>query len=464
MTELLIIGGGITGLAAAWEAVQVPGVEVTLIDTQPRLGGKILSSPISLPNDQSMIIDEGADAFLCRVPDAVQLCRELGLESEFTHPAMSRAQVFVDGALHFLPTDTVLGVPLEFEPLAASGLLSDAGMQRAREEVQFDWPAPIGDVSIGGFLTERYGRELVDHVVAPLIGGINAGDVDTLSMQSVTPQLYEAAMLGGSLTLALRQQAQRAAVPSSTPVFTTLLGGISVLIETLQKALKARGVQILSPAQANKCYLADQGKILTELAAGSPIEADSVLICTSAPIAAELLRQVSTQTASLLQQVSYSSVALVTFVFERNSVPGELLASGFLVPRLAQMCLTAASVGSTKWAHWDDGKHVVLRVSAGHDKDKRSAKLSDDQLRSALLADLQTTLGITDPPLATRVSRWPDGFAQYRVGHKQLVEEIEYSLATDCPQILLAGASYRGLGIPACIRQGRTAAKQLIDC
>lgn len=462
MSQLLIIGGGITGLAAAWEAIQFPRVEVTLIDAQPRLGGKILGSAMALPDGQTMMLDEGADAFLCRVPDAVQLCTELGLESEFTHPAVGRAQVFVGGELRFLPTDTVLGVPVDFEPLAASGLLSEAGMRRARSEVDPNWSAPSGDVSIGAFLTERYGRELVDHVVGPLIGGINAGDVDTLSLKAVTPQLFDAAAGGGSLTLALRKQAQRAAPLPNEPVFTALLGGTTVLIEALHEALEARGVQIITESEALACSLTEQGRVVTKLSTQN-ITADEVLICTPAPIAAQLLRTISPEASAQLEEIEYSSVALLTFVFDRAAVASELPASGFLVPRTAGLLMTAASVGSTKWAHWDDGRHVVLRVSAGHDRDARGVELTDQELTDGLLRDLATTLGITDAPLATRVSRWPKGFAQYRVGHLELVENLERSLSRDCPKIMLAGASYRGLGIPACIRQGRSAAARLVD-
>lgn len=462
MSQLLIIGGGITGLAAAWEAVQFPRVEVTLIDAQPRLGGKILGSEIIIADEQALMIDEGADAFLARVPDAVQLCTELGLEEEFTHPAVGRAQVFLGGELRFLPTDTVLGVPLDFDSLAASGLLSAAAVERASSEVDVDWPAPTGDVSIGEFLTERYGRELVEHVVAPLIGGINAGNVDRLSLQAVTPQLFAAARGGGSLTLALRKQQQQSPADPTDPVFTALLGGTSVLVDALHDALEARGVQILTGSEAVSCSQSDQGKILTELSTGT-ISSDEVLICTPAAKAAHLLRSISPNTARQLEQISYSSVALLTFVFNKESIPGELLASGFLIPRTAQLLMTAASVGSTKWAHWNDGKHVVLRISAGHSGDLRGAELTDEELILGLQADLQTTLGITDPAVATRVSRWPDGFAQYEVGHLQLIESIEQSLNKDCPQILLAGSSYRGLGIPACIEQGRSAAAKLVD-
>lgn len=480
MSRLVVVGGGITGLAAAWEAVQHPRVEVIVVEADERLGGKIRTSAVgdgvgavgdlavSDGAASEMVIDEGADAFLARVPDAVELCRELGLEDELTQPAVGRAQVFVDGELRFLPTDTVLGVPLDFDALAASGLVSAAGVELARAEVTRDWSAPEGDVSIGAFLTERYGREVVEHVVGPLIGGINAGDVDRLSLAAVTPQLADAARDGGSLTEALRRRAP--ATPSTAPVFHALLGGTERLIDALSDALRARGVTIETGVRVLGAT-ASQGAVHVDVerrddAGGtsttSTLTTDDLVLCTSARTSAGVLRGSSPDTAEALERITYSSPTLVTFVFDRGDLPGALDASGFLVPRDAGLLLTAASVGSSKWAHWDDGRHVVLRVSAGHAGDERGIELSDHDLVAGLRDDLRTTLGVTAAPFAARISRYPEGFAQYEVGHLDRVAGLEASLARDVPQIRLAGASYRGLGIPACVRQGREAARHLL--
>lgn len=479
MSRLVVVGGGITGLAAAWEATQHPRVEVIVLEADDRLGGKIRTSAVgdgvgpvgdlavSDSDAAEMVIDEGADAFLARVPDAVELCRELGLEDELTQPAVGRAQVFVDGRLQFLPTDTVLGVPLDFDALAASGLVSPAGVEQARAETTREWSAPDGDVSIGAFLTERYGREVVEHVVGPLIGGINAGDVDRLSLAAVTPQLAEAARDGGSLTEALRRRVP--ATPATTPVFHALLGGTERLIEVLAGALRERGVTIETGVRVLGAT-ASQGAVHVDVerrgdAGGSgtaTLTTDDLVLATSARVSADVVRDVSPGTAEALDAITYSSVALVTFVFDRDDLPGALDASGFLVPRDAGLLLTAASVGSSKWAHWDNGRHVVLRVSAGHTGDERAVDLSDHDLLTGLRADLRSTLGVSAPPLAARISRWRDGFAQYEVDHLARIDALESSLEHDVAQIRLAGASYRGLGIPACVRQGRAAARSLL--
>ena len=480
MSRLVVLGGGITGLAAAWEASAQQRVEVILLEADDRIGGKIRTSPIDdgvtaiselAVNDVAdsetlvgeMVIDEGADAFLARVPEAVELCRELGLSDELTQPAIGRAQVFVGGELRFLPTDTVLGVPLDFDAFAASGLVSPEALECVRQEPTREWSAPQGDVSIGGFLTERYGREVVDHVVGPLIGGINAGDVDRLSLAAVTPQLADAAADGGSLTEALRRRMP--STPVTTPVFHALRGGTGRLTQVLADALRGRGVTIETGVRALGCS-ASQGAVHLDVCRAdgttSTLTTDDVVVCTPARSAAEVLGMVSADAAAELARVTYSSVALVTFVFDRADLAGGFDASGFLVPRGAGLLLTAASIGSSKWAHWDDGRHVVLRVSAGHAGDDRGMDLPDGDLVHGLQADLRTTMGITAAPLAARISRWRDGFAQYEVGHLDRVAAIESALARDCPQIRVAGASYRGLGIPACIRQGRTAVRDLL--
>ena len=198
------------------------------------------------------------------------------------------------------------------------------------------------------------------------------------------------------------------------------------------------------------------------LADGSTVDADAVVLCTPAPAAATALSALSPTAATLLGSIEHSSVALVTFVFRLGDVPGPLDASGFLVPRTEGLLMTAASWGSSKWAHWNDGRHVILRVSAGRAGDDRQGDLDDDALVHALLGDLRTTMGLTAAPTATRVSRYPNGFAQYEVGHLDRVSAIDAALEEDCPTVVVAGAAYRGVGIPACIRQGREAVTRVL--
>lgn len=482
MTErrrVVIVGGGITGLAAAWELSGAGGrgnhdgansagtgnVDVTVLEAGPRLGGRIATSGIELPDGSSLTIDEGADAFLSRVPDAVQLCDELGLSAELTQPAARSAMVFVDGQLRPLPEGTVLGVPVDLERVAEAGVLSEAGLARAAHELDRVGPAPDGDVAIGPFLRERYGDEAVDRLVAPLIGGINAGDVETMSLTAVTPQLAAAAADGGSLSRALARR--QGAVDPTTPVFRAPLGGMGQLIGSLTAALSERGVELRTGRVVRDISVDADTVAVTH---GGPstrhddetAAVDAVIVATPARVAAPLLGSVSPDAAELVGSIRHSSVALATIVIASDDIDVPAGTSGFLVPRASGLLLTAASFGSNKWEHWDDGRHVVLRVSAGRDGDERAAALSDDELATALLDDLRTTVGLSGEPLAVRVSRYPDGFAQYGVGHLDLVEQARAALAEDTPRVLIAGSGYDGVGIPASIRSGRTAARSAL--
>jgi len=457
--HLVVVGAGITGLAAAWEASSDPKLRVTVLESEPRAGGKVRTSAITLDDGTELVIDEGADAFLARVPDAVRLCDELGLRDELTQPALGRAKVFVDGELRFLPAETVLGVPIDMADLADSGILSEEGLAAAAAELDRDDAAPAADVAIGPFLADRYGRELVDRVVGPLVGGINAGDVEELSLSAVTPQLAEAAADGGSLSVALGRR--RPPTTPDTPVFHAVRGGSGRLVDALVEQLTARGVELRLGVAAEGLSREGPTWRLEVADDAQPIAADLVVLTTPAPVSAALLAPHSPDAAAELGAMTHSAVALVTFVYDAGDVPIELDASGFLVPRSAGLLLTAASWGSTKWAHWNDGRHVVLRVSAGRTGDERQSDMDDDELVAGLRADLATTMGITATPVATRIARWHLGFTQYTVGHEARVDRIEAALDADCPGLAVAGAAYRGLGLPACIRQGRAAVARL---
>jgi oxygen-dependent protoporphyrinogen oxidase len=455
--DLVVVGGGVAGLAAAWEAVQLDA-SVTVLEAAERTGGKLVTSDLHV--DGSVLrIDEGADAFLARVPDAVGLCHELGLDEEFVTPATGRARVWFDGALRPLPDHHVLGVPLDADDAEATGLLSAAAVERLRTEPEHPGAPPIGDVSVGDHLGGRLGREVVDHLVGPLVGGISAGDVDRLSLEAVTPQLADAARRGGSLLRALIEQ--RATVDEDAPVFHGLRGGSARLVEVLSERLVTAGARVETSVDVRTVSVGPDGRS-TVRADGRSIRGDGVVLATPAAVSAGLLDGLSPEAAEELRSIPTTSVALVTLVYDRSDVPGPLDGSGFLVPRSAGLFLTAASWGSIKWAHWDDGRHVVLRVSAGHRNDGRVDDLDDDAVAALLRADLATTMGIVAEPRATRISRWTDAFPQYEVGHLERLERLDAALRRDAPRVRLAGMSYRGVGIPASIRSGRAATRSLL--
>lgn len=430
-----VVGGGVTGLAAAWELVQgEPSAEVTVFEPG-RAGGKLLTTPFA-----GRLVDEGADAFLARVPWGRELCDELGLGAELTSPATGRAYVAVGPSLHPLPSGLVLGVPTDADALRESALVGPASIERVRDEPQRHGEPlrPDEDPSVGELVRTRLGDEVLERLVGPLVGGINAGDADRLSLRTVAPQLAAAAERSGSIIEGLRS----APPGSEGPVFWTLPGGMAALVGALVGALEAAGVTFVAEA------VDDLGGL----------DADGVVVATPARSAAAL---VGGEAATVLRSIGHSSPVLVTVAFDAGDVHHPLDASGFLVPRAEGRLLTACTFATSKWSHLARDGDVVLRASAGRYGDDRAIDADDDALVAALLADLDDLLGLDGDPFEVRVSRWRDGFPQYEPGHLDRVAAVEADLGARLPHVAVAGASLYGIGIPACIRSGRAAADQV---
>lgn len=426
-TRVTVVGGGIAGLAAAWEAVQ-RGAEVSVLEAGDRFGGKIETAAIG-----GVPVEAGPDAFLARVPWAVDLCRSLGLD--LVPPAVGRALVWSGGRLRPLPDGMLLGVPTGVGPIARSGLLSPLGMARAALDVVLPRAPLGGDVSVGELVRRRLGAEVLERLVDPLIGGINAGRADALSAKAVAPQVLAAAKASRSLVLGAR----RVRTTADGPVFLTVPSGLSTLVDTLVARLRDAGA---------------------DLRTGTPVDSLDDLdgpVVLAVP-AFEAARLIGGEAGVLLAGIDHASVALTTFAYPADAVPA-LDASGFLVPRREGRLVTACSFGTTKWPHWAPPGHVVLRVSAGRDRDERAMRLPDEQLVRRLHHELIELVGVRTPPTHAQVHRWERGFPQYRVGHLDRVAAIEAALPAT---VAVAGAAYRGLGIPACIKQGRDAAAHLV--
>jgi protoporphyrinogen/coproporphyrinogen III oxidase len=442
--RVAIVGGGIAGLAAAWQmASGSSGAEVTLFEPD-RLGGKIATTEFA--GNQ---VDTGADAFIARVPDAVALCRELGIESELVAPAATRALLWTRGRLRPLPEGLVLGVPARIGGLLGSGILSPMGVARAALDLVLPasrWPE---DMAVADVVARRFGRQVADLLVDPLLGGIHAGSTDELSVEATAPQLAKAARSSRSLLLGLR----RAGPPGEGPLFLAPAGGMRRLVDVMVAALSERGVGFAGET-VTSITLGKGAHVRVEPAG----DFDAVILATPAASAAKVLAAASPIAAGHLAAIRSASVVLVTFAFARSGIDVPEGASGFLVPRREGRLMTACSFGSLKWPHWANAADIVLRVSAGRAGDDRPFRLDDETLVDRLRAELSQAFGALPDPTACRVSRWPEAFPQYEVGHPQLVARIETDLARTMPAVALAGAGYRGSGIPACIASGRRAA------
>jgi oxygen-dependent protoporphyrinogen oxidase len=452
--DLAVVGAGISGLAAAWEGRR-RGADVAVLDAGDRPGGSLRTSPVG-----GVDVDEAADAFLARVPEAVELCDELGLTAELVSPATGSAHVWWDGALRPLPADQLLGVPTDVDALAGGGLLSPAGVARARRDLALPDDRPAGDESVGALVRRRLGDEVLERLVAPLVGSIYAGDCDRLSLAVSAPQLAAARDLDPGDPSLLRAAAalRSRAVDTGRPVFLAPAGGMGRLAGALHGALgdavrPGSRVTAVEPEGTRWRLSAGTGDVL----------ADAVVLAAPAPASAALLASLAPGAATFLGGIDTASVALVALAVPVGGIDRALDGSGFLVPRAAGLLLTACSWITSKWPHLAaDPSVAVLRASVGRDGDDRAVTLEDAALVAGVLDDLATTMGVKAPPLDVRISRWPRSFPQPRPGHLDAVAAAEAALAARSPRLAATGAWARGVGVPVCIRGARAAATRVL--
>ncbi len=463
--DLAVVGAGISGLAAAWEG-RSRGARVVVVEAGERPGGKIRTSPFA-----GGPLDEAADAFLARVPEAVELCAELGITSELVSPATGGAYVWWDGALRRLPTEQLLGVPTDLDAVAGSGLLSPAGVEAARRDLTQGDDRPPGDESVGALVRRRLGDEVLDRLVAPLVGSIYAGDCDRLSLQVSAAQLAAARDRDPDDPSLMRSAAalRAQAIDTGQPVFLAPAGGVGRVIEALADALgddlrTGTAVTGLEPARDAgsarwRLWVAGDGAGDDDATRRSAVEAGAVVLATPAYATARLLAGVAPDVANVVARIDHASVALVALAVPRAAADGPLDGSGFLVPHSAGLALTACSWVTSKWPHLAvDPDLTVLRASVGRDGDDRALALDDDTLVAVVLADLGTTMGLRAAPVEVRISRWDRSFPQPRPGHLPAVAAVQAGLAEVAPGVALAGSWVGGVGIPACIRGARAAA------
>ena len=460
--RVVVVGAGITGLTAAFTlATQRPDLDIVVIEASERVGGKILTTAFA-----GRPVDCGADAFLARVPEAIDLCRELGLDTILTSPVQKSAYVWVNGGLHRLPAGLVLGVPTDLDALAASGIVSAEGVARAAQDLtRTEWidcangadPNGVDDQSVGQLIRARLGDEVHEKLVSPLLSGVNAGDADHLSLAAGAAQIAVAARRSPSLITALRDQLASAKTDPELPVFR----GIPVGTQTLTDLLFARLTQADVPVHLScpVSAIKRDGSGWTLTTPLGAIAADEIVLATPARPTARLLESLAPNPSAELANLEYASAAMVTLAVSKNDLGVPLDASGFLIAQTDPLpTLTACSWASAKWAHLDDPEIAILRISAGKHGDTHALDLDDSSLVQSLSLDLATTMGIEAPPIEWRVTRWIDALPQYRPGHPARVAAWREGVSTQAPGIHLAGAAYDGLGLPACIRQGRQAA------
>ncbi|MET7604493.1 protoporphyrinogen oxidase [Streptomyces avermitilis] len=455
MGQVVVIGGGIAGLAAAHRLLD-RGARVTVLEASDRLGGKLLPGEI-----EGVRVDLGAESMLARRPEAVGLAREVGLADRLRPPATASASIWTRGALRPMPKGHVMGVPGTASALA--GVLSDEGLRRIERDADLPRTEVGDDVAVGGYVAARLGREVVDRLVEPLLGGVYAGDAYRISMRSAVPQLFTAIHAHASLTEVVREfQEKAAAAQQPGPVFMGIEGGVGQLPLAVAESVRTRGGEIVTGAPVTELRRAEDGTAAWRLVAGGRVlHADSVVVALPAAAAAELLRAEAPAAATELAGVEYASMALVTLAYRRSgtSLPE---GSGFLVPPVDGRTIKASTFASQKWG-WiadEDPDLLVLRTSIGRYGETEILGRDDADLVDVSRHDLREATGLAAAPVATRVTRWTDGLPQYPVGHHARVARIRDHVAK-LPGLAVCGAAYDGVGIPACIAGAYAAVEQL---
>ncbi|MFJ6796785.1 protoporphyrinogen oxidase [Streptomyces sp. NPDC091268] len=453
--HVVVIGGGIAGLAAAHRLL-ADGARVTLLEAGPRLGGKLLAGELA-----GAPVDLGAESVLARRPEALELARAVGLGDALQAPATATAHLWTRGALRPMPRGHVMGVPGDLGPLAASGVLSPEGLARIGAEAGLP-PTEIGeDVAVGEYVAARLGHEVVDRLVEPLLGGVYAGNAYRISMRAAVPRLFEAARTHPSLGDGVREIQREAALrpQDSGPVFAGIAGGIGRLPLAVAEACRAAGARLLTDAPVSELTRTAEGRWRV-IADGRPLEADAVVLATPAGPAARLLAALAPAAAAELRRVEYASMALVTLAFRRADLPAAVTgggASGFLVPPVDGRTIKASTFSSNKWS-WAgaDPELFLLRTSVGRHGDEGDLGREDAELVEVSLGDLGEAVGLAARPVASTVTRWTGGLPQYPVGHLDRVAAVRAAVAA-LPGLAVCGALFDGVGIPACIASARKA-------
>ena len=450
MPGTVIVGGGIAGLSAAYDLAKA-GVEHTLIEKRPRVGGVIETG-----NWDGCVLEYGPDSFLSQKPEALALINEAGLGDQVigSNDAERVTYILRHGRLTRLPEGTTMFVPTRVGPMLASPLVGWGTKTRMGLELLRRPPKQERahvDRSVADFVTDHFGRETLDYLAEPLLSGVYGGDPAQLSMASVMPRFVEMERTHGSLARALLRSRTAA---SGTPLFRSLKGGLGCLVDRLA----ARATVVHGEAEALERTATEGFRVRVN---GDWMDASHVILACPAWAAAELTAPLDGALARGLGQVPYTSSAIVSLVYNDREFDGQRAGTGFLVPRVERRRLLACTFVGTKFPNRVPAGKLTLRCFFGGASDEAAVNEPDEALIGEASEELRHIIGLTAAPVHTAVSRWPRSMAQYTVGHAVRLKEIE-DRAAAIPGLYLAGNAYTGIGIPDCIRTGRAAARKIV--
>ncbi|KAF0106386.1 MAG: oxygen-dependent protoporphyrinogen oxidase [Anaerolineaceae bacterium] len=460
--KLIIIGGGIAGLSAAYYASKnIPDAHITVIESSDRWGGKIITNRVAF-NDDLFIIEGGPDTFLAAKPWGVTLCKELGLGERLhgTNPYQKNTYVLHRNRLRPLPDGLAMMIPTNIPAILKSRLVSWFG--KARMGLDFLLPPHTlnGDESLGTFVSRRLGREAYENLIEPLMSGIYAGDGDALSLASTFPYLRDLELKYGSLARgALEMRKKMPAAPGSRSAFLTPTTGLAEIVESLVGYLESHGTVLRLNASVQTLTRSNDKTWHVTLENGETLTADSVILATPAFAAAKIVSALDPQLAADLQAVPYASTATVSLAYRQSDLPRPLDGYGYVIPRREGRKALACTWTSTKFPHRAPDGYALIRVFVG--RAGQDIPWNESDLLALAREELQLTLGITAEPVMSRAFMWDKAMPQYNLGHPELLRRIDAALENH-PGLALAGNGYRGIGIPDCIHSGELAAERVL--
>lgn len=476
--HVAVIGGGITGLSAAYHLGQAAAAaggpsrwQVTLYERAHHLGGKVRTE-----RSDGFIVEEGPDCFLVRKPWMAQWCRTLGLGDRIVPigggpgaGGHTGTYVLVDGRLHRLPLDSFMGVPFRWTSIFRSDVLSWPARLRLAVEPLVPRRRGNGEESLADFARRRLGYETAVKLVEPLLAGISGGDADGLGVESAFPALAEMERRYGSLLAGAAAVMERARANGGPrrAAFETVDTGLYTTVERAREEAEragvtfrlGKGVKSITPDASGE---PGSQRVRLTLEGGEVVLADAVILTVPASAAGRIVRDAAPGAAARLQAVPYASSASVYFGYRRADVPHPLDGTGYITARDEERPVRSCTWVSSKWPHSTAPDHVLIRCHMGPSMGKDAADRSDGQLIAEAREEMERVLGIKAPPVFVRVYRWQEAIPQYAPGHQQRVAAIEKHLRDALPAVHLAGAAYRGFGLPDCVRQGKDAAEAVI--
>ena len=445
-----VIGGGISGLMCARQLSQ-ENIGVILFEASSTLGGQIRKAKVAEHD-----IDLGAEAIHLSAPGMSELIGQVGLTGALIKSNPGMSWLWTESGLQRLPEGVGPAGPRKLRPVLRSGVMSFGGLFRAGLEPLVPRRKLVGDTSVGQYVGKRFGAEVVERFVDPVLGSLHAGDVNRLSLRAITPEL--AAIADRRRSIMMSRRGQKSGPPLS---FATWMGGLTTLT---QRMLINTGVEVRNLTTVDSVVALPNGRFEVKTLTDGTVEVDAVVLAVPARVAARIVRQLSHVATELLEKIRYASVATVIVAYPKDAIEGlkAFKGTGLLVPSHKRRLLKAATFVSTKWSHMQDSGVVLVRLSCGRANEDAIEKLTDAELVRKLHADLVDATGITAEPVESHVQRWPNAMPQMEIGHLELISKIREDLSF-FKGIHLAGSSYDGLGIAACMRSGVKAATACIS-